>query len=541
MTSHVRPLPSTTPGWTRHTDVVVVGCGAAGLSAALRANALGLRVLIIAKSHVDGGSTPLAQGGLAAVIDPRDSFALHLADTLVAGAGLVDEVAARDLVAAAPSVIARLQGLGGNFDSEHLGLEGGHSMRRIVHAGGDASGAEVHRVLLRAVTDAGIEIMQHAVALDALLGDSHQVAGLVVGKVHHDRRRTLDVGQILAGAVVLATGGFGQAYDTTTNPAESTGDGVALAARAGAEIVDIEFVQFHPTVVYQAGRRGQCPLISEAVRGAGATIIDSRGRPVMNGRHPLGDLAPRDVVSALMYEEMTTGDGPSTNLWLDVRPIGSTRINEEFPTLAVTCRSLSLDPSRDPIPIAPGAHYACGGVRADMDGTTSLAGLYAVGEVAATGVHGANRLASNSLTEAIITGDRLGRLLGQFGAEPAGQPSPPAVRPGSVGVDSTVRPRLVRAMSTYAGVLRDESSLERLLATLASAEAASTAHVDLDVVEATNIHTVATLVANAALAREESRGSHRRSDFPQPQQHHEERITLRITDNELTIKVPVSQ
>ena len=256
-----------------------------------------------------------------------------------------------------------------------------------------------------------------------------------------------------ARAVVLATGGFGQAYATTTNPDGLTGDGLALAARAGAQLRDVEFVQFHPTVLWQESARGQCPLITEALRGAGAVLVDAAGQPVMAGRHPLGDLAPRDVVAAVMQQRMGRGDGPGDHLWLDATGLGRAVLERDFPTVTAACRARGIDPVADPIPVAPGAHYACGGIRADMDGQTSVTGLYAVGEAASTGVHGANRLASNSLTEALITGRRAGNLLGQVLPEPAASLRPPAAGPG---IDPAARPALAAAMSRHAGVLRDQ-------------------------------------------------------------------------------------
>ncbi|HUZ23978.1 MAG TPA: FAD-binding protein [Streptosporangiaceae bacterium] len=554
----VRYLPAAPVTWTREADVVVVGAGVAGLSAALEASAHGRRVLLVCKSGLDAGSSPLAQGGLAAVLDPADTRELHRQDTLTAGAGLCDDAAVDVLVSAAPGEIAWLAALGARFDAGPLGLEGGHSRPRIVHAGGDASGAEVHRVLRDAVLDSPVEILDHTVALDALLDEQGQVAGVLVaapaGPTGAPGGRRLAVGAIRAAAVVLASGGYGQAYATTTNPLGATGDGLALAVRAGAEVSDLEFMQFHPTVLWQPGARGQQPLITEALRGAGAVLIDASGRPVMAGRHPLADLAPRDVVAAEMHRRMAAGDGPATHLWLDATAIGRDRLADHFPTVTAACRAAGIEPSSDPIPVAPGAHYACGGIRADMAGRTTLAGLYAIGEVAATGVHGANRLASNSLTEAIITGRRLGRLLGSGlppGPLPAGRsavgfPAAPMVTAGSppaiagaadgAGAWPGSRADLAAAMSRYAGVLRDETGLEHLLQLLAAAQPAATHPLDLDTVEATNLHAVCVLVATAALTRTESRGCHRRSDAPWTRPEPARRIgMIRCRDGELDV------
>jgi L-aspartate oxidase len=350
------------------------------------------------------------------------------------------------------------------------------------------------------------------VALDALTDDRGAVGGVLAGVADHTGR--LRIGTVTARAVVLATGGFGQAYATTTSPAGVTGDGLALAARAGAALQDVEFVQFHPTVLWQADARGQCPLITEALRGAGAVIVDQTGRPVMAGRHPLADLAPRDVVSAVMQAAIEGGGGPG-HLWLDATGLGRATLEREFPTVTGLCRARGIDPVTEPIPVAPGAHYTCGGIQADMNGRTSVPGLFAVGEVASTGVHGANRLASNSVTEALITGRRAGERLGRELPALAGPLHRPAAGPG---VDPAVRPTLAAAMSRYAGVLRDPDGLEQLRDQLDQAPPArperapgspSLPSLDLDTVEATNLHLVSVLLTVAALARTESRGAHR--------------------------------
>jgi L-aspartate oxidase len=443
------------------------------------------------------------------VLDPLDSLELHLADTLEAGAGLSDEVEAAELVAAAPGAIASLLSLGGKFDTTHLGLEGGHSKARITHAGGDASGAEVYRVLREAVAAAKIETLEFTVAIDLLLDSQGRVVGLVAGGMGGDGE--LNVGVIDTTCVVLASGGLGQVYTTSTNPAGATGDGLALAARAGAEISNIEFVQFHPTVIYLPGRAGQTPLLTEALRGAGAHIVDSNGNSVMAGQDPRGDLAPRDVVSITMYRRMQS-DGLA-NLWLNAAPIGAARLGAEFPSMMKVCHELGIDPMRSFIPVAPGAHYSCGGIRSNLSGDTSIPGLYAIGEVACTGVHGANRLASNSLTEAIVSGQRVGRALGIREVARSGGAAPVAV--GS-GVFPGVRTAMAAATSAGAGVLRSATGLANLLGYLGVAPVADTTALTLDVLEATNLHTTSTLIAYGAQLRQESRGCHRRSDFPYP-------------------------
>jgi L-aspartate oxidase len=457
--------------------------------------ARGRRVLLVTKDDLGGGSTPFAQGGMAAVLDQSggDSFAQHAADTLAAGAGLGDPAAVSSLVSSAPDVIGWLSSLGARFGQGHL--EGGHSRPRIVHAGGDAVGAEVHRVLADAVLASPVSVLPHAVALD--LVDEGLLVGLVRPGV-----AVLDVGVVRTSAVVLATGGFGQAFATTTNPAGVTGDGLALAARAGAVMRDLEFTQFHPTVLWSADAAGQCALITEALRGAGAVIVDDSGRRVMTDG---GDLAPRDVVSAAMHARMAaTG---AAHLWLDATMVGRSRLEEVFPTVTAACRKHGIDPAADPIPVAPGAHYACGGIQADLDGRTSLPGVFAVGEVARTGVHGANRLASNSLTEAMIMGRRVGEALG---AKLPDAVAPSPVVHADLGAAPSARPALAQAMSRYAGVERDETGLRTLLGLLDRTPGSTT--LDLATVEATNLHAVSSLVAMAALARRQSRGCHRRSD-----------------------------
>jgi L-aspartate oxidase len=534
----LRFLPSPTPRWSRDVDVMVVGSGAAGLSAALEASEYGRRVLLVTKGTLRSGSTPYAQGGLAVVSDADDSFEAHARDTLVAAAGLADEDRVRSLVTSAPDVVRVLNGLGAHFDLGSLGLEGGHSHRRIVHAGGDAIGAELHRVLRGALLAADVEIMEHTIAIDAVTNEVGDVVGVVAGRIGADG--ALDVGVITAPSVVLATGGYGQAFSSSTNPAEVTGDGLGLAVRAGATVTNVEFVQFHPTVLFSQGHRGQSPLITEALRGAGGTIVDVDGQPVMRGQHPLGDLAPRDVVSFTMLQRMNRGDGPSTHLWLDARGIGAKRLAREFPTTLDICRKAGLEPAKELIPIAPGAHYACGGVSADLEGNTSLVGLYAVGEVAATGVHGANRLASNSLTEAVIAGRRLGQRLARDNA-----PRRESIRRlgddrlVGRGVDASTRDSLAVQMSEYAGVLRDRDGLETLLETLDTTVASVRTDIDLATVEATNLHTSSVLVASAALLREESRGCHRRSDFSETSDAWGHAITLRVVDGEVLAETGV--
>ncbi len=535
-----RPDQPDGPGWwERDADVVVVGSGAAGMSAALAAAGHGLRVLLISKDDVGGGATPLAQGGLAAALGPGDTAVLHQRDTAAAGAGLCDPGAVATLAAEAPGEIGRLAVRGARLGHGPLHREGGHSQPRIVHAGGDAAGAEVHRVLRASLLDSPVGTLTRCAAVDVLTSPDGRVGGLLAGLV--SAAGELRLGAVYAPAVVLATGGFGQAFGTSTNPAGLTGDGLALAARAGAELRDVEFVQFHPTVLWQQAARGECPLITEALRGAGAVLVEAAGQPVMAGQHPLGDLAPRDVVSAVMQQRMTEPDGPAGHLWLDATMLGRATLERDFPTVTAACRARGIDPATEPIPVAPGAHYTCGGILADLDGRTSIPGLYAVGEAASTGVHGANRLASNSLTESLITGRRAGDLLGTAAprrthAELAGTGRAADLRGPAAGpgMSPAARPSLAAAMSRHAGVLRDRAGLESLLCLLDQAPVAGRG-LDLAVLEATSLHTVCTLVVTAALARPESRGCHRWRDVPAVSAGPAQHTVLRARDTHLDV------
>lgn len=476
-------------------DVVVVGSGAAGITAALAAAGRGLSVTIITK-RLHGGATPLAQGGLAAALGPGDDPDQHATDTLQAGAGLCEPEVVRDLTKNAPGAIEALIGLGARLERRALRREGGHHRHRVVHSGNDATGAEVHRVLLAALAASQVRVLDRAIALDLVPG------GLLVGTAGASGQLVLS--RLSAGAVIIAAGGPGQAFATTTAPAEATGDGIALALRAGVELRDPEFVQFHPTVLHVPGAPGQRPLITEALRGAGAVLRTYDGAPLMAGLHPLGDLAPRDVVSAAMAHRQTAGD---PHLWLDATHLDSGMLETGFPTVMAGCRSTGVDPVSDPIPVAPGAHYYCGGIRADLHGRTSLPGLLAVGEVASTGVHGANRLASNSVTEALIAGSNAGLMV-----EPglsAGWDLPERERPATA--DPAGRAVLATAMSLHAGVLRSAEGLTGLLGALAEPSAGP---LTLEAAEAANLRAVSELIVTAALAREESRGCHRRTDAP---------------------------
>jgi L-aspartate oxidase len=513
-------------GWHRTTDVVVVGSGAAGLMTALDLSEAGVAVTLVTKGDLGDGSTAWAQGGLAAVLGPDDDAELHVRDTLVAGAGLCDEAAVRALVDEAPEAIARLQQLGARLDLDRDGRpaltrEGGHSRDRIVHAGGDASGAEVTRTLATVLRARGIDVLERTAALEALRDREGAVVGLRIARIRDDGS-LVDAGDLRARATVLATGGYGQVYAATSNPADSTGDGLALALRAGAEVADVEMVQFHPTVLWTGpGAEGQQTLISEAVRGEGAVLVDDDGRRIMPAAHPLADLAPRDVVSATIAAHLAaTG---ADHVFLDARHLGEDFLARRFPGISLACRVAGLDLAREPVPVAPAAHYSCGGVLADLDGRTSVTGLFAVGEVTCTGVQGANRLASNSITEGLVAARRCAALLA---TELPGTGEPVEPVPGTA-IAPGERQTITSATTRHAGVLRDADGLTRLSHVLAAARRHDGA-VDLAAVEATALHTVATLLAAAASARTESRGCHRRADAPATRSEWQVRLVHRL-------------
>jgi len=534
-------LSAPDPSWERDVDVVVLGSGAAGLSAALAARPV-RSVLVITKDELAAGSTTWAQGGLAGVLHPEDSLEHHVSDTVTAGAGLCDEAVVRELVTEAPKSIRYLMRLGAAFDPDETGdeialtREGGHSHHRIVHSGGDRSGLEVQRTLDQSAVAAGVEVMSRTFALDLLVGRAadgeRQVAGVRVGSLD-TQGQVVSVGHVTARAVVIACGGYGQVFASTSNPPAVTGDGVALALRAGLPVTDVEFVQFHPTVMWTgADARGQQALVSEAVRGEGAILYDAEGERVMKGVHPLEDLAPRDVVAAAITRRMARlreqGAEVSDHVYLDATHLGD-RFHERFPGITEACRAIGIDPAVDRIPVAPASHYACGGIRAGLDGRTGLRGLFAAGEVSRTGVHGANRLASNSLTESVVTGTRLGRDLAwelPDRVEPMFDAAP--VVTGLL--DPARLPEVRSAMSRHVAVLRDASSLA-----LAGDEVAAIARsLDRGVEpsvqswESTNLLTVATAVIAAASARTESRGCHRRTDFADPRDVWRTSIDVRL-------------
>lgn len=500
------------PGWTAEADVIVVGSGIAGLTTALQCRTYGLSVLLVTKARVDEGSTKWAQGGIAAALGEGDSPEDHEKDTLVAGAGLCDVDAVHVLVTEGPEAVRKLIERGAIFDKEASGeialtREGGHLRNRIIHAGGDATGAEVSRALLAAVqNDPEIEVVEHALVLDALKSEDGDVCGVTLHVIGAGSRD--GVGRALAKAVVLATGGLGQVFAQTTNPSVSTGDGVALALRAGAKVADVEFIQFHPTVLWLGdGSEGQQPLISEAVRGEGAYLVDDKGHRFMKDLHSLAELAPRDVVAiSIMRVMQATG---AHHVWLDVRHLEG--FEERFPTIFASCIAHGINPLKDLIPVAPASHYASGGVRVDLNGRTSVAGLYACGETACSGVHGANRLASNSLLEGLVFS---ARIAADIAANLPEQGIPVENASKAILLDPSVRHDLQVSMSRGAGVLRSSDSLLKTSGDLTRLEDRISTQPCVEAWETTNLFQLAQAILKAALIRQETRGSHWREDFP---------------------------
>ena len=505
--------------WAAAADLVVVGSGVAGLSAAAEASRLGLRVVVVTKDAPDEGSTRWAQGGIAVVLGDvaGDSLDAHVADTLAAGGGLVDDAATREILAGGPDAVAELRSRGAVFDAAtETGArlartrEGGHGTTRVIHAGGDATGAEVERALLAALPGEVTVLAGHtAVAVrrhaDGRVRGLDVVAGAsgATGEAEASR----DLGVVTAPAVLLATGGVGGLYETTTNPAVATADGWALALRAGATLADVEFVQFHPTALRVPGLRGRAPLVTEALRGEGARLVDLAGRPVMAGVDPRGDLAPRDVVAGAITAVLaTTG---ADHVLLDATGVPDVR--RRFPTVTASCDMLGVDLARDPIPVRPAAHYACGGVVTDTRGRTGVPGLWAAGEVARTGLHGANRLASNSLLEGLVVGRRAGADIARALAGPRR-----VVRPGEPGrlvAGVADRAVLQAAMSRGVAVGRDAAGLAAVSDVLESVTV-ERALTDRAAVEDAALTLAAGALLAAAGSRTESRGCHLRRDHP---------------------------
>jgi L-aspartate oxidase len=469
---------------------VILGAGLAGLTAALAAG----KALVLSPTPLATGcSSAWAQGGMAAALSDEDAPALHAADTIAAGAGLCDPHAVDLLTTEGPAAVRSLAALGAPFDRQAdgafvLSLEAAHAKARVARVGGDGAGAAIMAAVIAAVRAApAIEVRENARARRLLQDKTGRVIGLIA-------QIDGDLVEILAPAVILATGGIGGLYAVTTTPAQVRGEGLGLAALAGAEIADPEFVQFHPTAI-DIGR-DPAPLATEALRGEGAILRDKTGRAFMADYHPARELAPRDVVARAIHAERTAGRGA----FLDATAAVGDHFPHEFPAVFAACMSAGIDPRVQPIPVTPAVHYHMGGVATDLDGRTSLDGLLAAGECAATGVHGANRLASNSLLEAAVFGARAGRAARDvtLGGEPLAAAPAPDLPDAALQV-------LRQAMSRDAGVIRDADGLARLVAVL---DALETAHGQAPTLVA------AQMIARAALARQESRGGHFRADFP---------------------------
>ncbi len=495
----------------QHFDYIIVGSGIAGLYAALKAREHG-SVLVLTKSSIDECNTRYAQGGIAAPIGEGDSAQLHLEDTLRAGAGLVDNEAARILTEEAADRIADLVGFGVPFDTLDgeitLGREGAHSLPRILHAGGDATGAHIEITLSSVAKQSRITILEHCLVASLRLVD-----GAIEGVEALDCRTNSRL-DFTCRILILATGGAGQLYKISTNPTVTTGDGTALAYRAGAEIMDMEFFQFHPTALRMPGV--QAFLISEAVRGEGAFLRNEQGRAFMTDYDPAAELAPRDVVARAILAEMNK-DG-TDHVYLDITHLPASRVTSRFPQIYRFCLDHDLDITTHPIPVSPAAHYTMGGVRTNTWGETNIRGLYACGEAACTGVHGANRLASNSLLETIVFAKRVIQrtLLKELRVnEPSAetislsQPKPAKVSPLDLGA-------LQSLMWDKVGIVRDGSSLVEAKTVISAWQASFGEPTDRPSHELASLLLCARLVTEGALIRKESRGAHYRLDFPKP-------------------------
>jgi len=505
-----RDLPRYTP------DILVMGSGIAGMSSALAAAEEGARVLMVLKDPPEQANTAWAQGGIAAAVEENGSVEAHIADTMRVGGSLCDLEVVRSVVSEAPAAIRRLVDLGTRFDHDEggrfsLGREAGHSVPRVLHAHGDATGVELVRSLVEATArHPGIHILTGVFVIDLLTADGRCVGALA-------RRRHGELVTILARAVIVASGGVGRLFRETSNVRGATGDGIAAAFRAGAAVRDVEFVQFHPTTLYLAG--SERTLITEAVRGDGALIIDNLGRRFVADVHPAAELAPRDVVSRAILEHFARRE--VTDVYLDMRHWPAGHVKKRFPGLARICGHYDLDPEQHPIPVRPAAHYFIGGIVADLDGRTDLDGLFACGEAACTGLHGANRLASNSLLEGVVLGHRAGLAASASrAAHFHGDIFHSDARTADaalVDVDD-LRKSLVSRMWRCAGILRDEAGLSdaveaivRWRIFLSRVKLSRRAGFELE-----NLLLLGNLVTAAATLRRESRGTHYRSDFSEP-------------------------
>jgi L-aspartate oxidase len=486
-------------------DFLVVGAGVAGLRAAIELSPAGT-VLVIAKDTLRESSSEYAQGGIAVALSDDDDIELHEADTLYAGDGLCDRAAVRTLVEEGPAAIEQLIEWGAEFDRDgkHLSFtrEAAHSRNRILHSHGDSTGREIARTLYqKAASIRNITFQTYAATTDLLM-DSGQVIGAVV----YDERNFLQI-PVYARAVLLATGGLGRVYSDTTNPDVATGDGVAMAWRAGAEIENIEFVQFHPTALNVPGAPRF--LLSEALRGEGAVLLNGSGERFMSRYHEMAELAPRDVVARAIVAELKRTGGPT--VFLDLTSREPEFIRERFPRVYKTCLHYGVDISTSPAPVRPAAHYAMGGIRTDLDGRTSLKQLFAAGEAACTGVHGANRLASNSLLEGLVFGERAGRAMRdqkEILQHQRAEIQPPLF-------PDVAEDEIRKLAWDHMGISRNGTDLKGAIDRLKSVKFLENPGARLPDYDLRSIHTVAGLIARSALKREESRGAHFRTDFPE--------------------------
>jgi len=502
-------------------DYLVMGAGVAGLRAAVKLAAHG-DVLVVTKESLAESNTHYAQGGIAVAMEGSNDVALHLEDTIAAGDGLVNRAAAQALVAEGPERVAELIEWGARFDRDARDggellrtREGAHSLPRILHANGDATGAEIGRSLLAfARAHPRIRFAEWTMVTGLVLVD-----GRVIGADLLDRDGLMR--RVCACAVLIAAGGAGQVYSETTNPAVATGDGIALAAEAGADLADMEFYQFHPTALALEGAPRF--LLSEALRGEGAYLRNDRGERFMERYHPLLELAPRDVVARAITREGMGDDGAPRPVFLDMRYVRGINLRERFPGISAFLARYQLDLARDLIPVRPAAHYLMGGIRTDLDGRTSVRGLYAAGEAACTGVHGANRLASNSLLEGLVFGSRAAKAMLEDDLPLAIAAAPDAVTAAMSSEDEDLLEihigQLRRAMWEHAGLLREESTLREGFAAQAAAETGIEHFIQRGkssrrLAEARALNRVARAILQSALARTESRGAHFRNDFP---------------------------
>lgn len=497
---------------TENVDCLVVGSGVAGLVTAWHAAAQGLKVNLLVKDSLIDSNTNKAQGGIAAVFGDDDNFDLHIADTLVAGAGLCDEAVVRLVVEEGKAEVEHLIELGAMFDRDSqgkiaLGREGCHCRNRVLHAKGDATGAEVVRSLIAAIkVQPNIKIIEHTYLVDLLTYYGRCQGAIVFSK------KTNQLTVIRTGAVVLATGGVGRLYNHTTNPEGSTGSGTAIAFRAGAALMDMEFVQFHPTSLVLDGAPNF--LISEAVRGAGGVLRNECGERFMPRYHELADLAPRDIVARAIYKEMRLAG--KSHVYLDISGISADEVNHHFPMITATCLEYGLDIMKNSIPVAPAAHYMMGGIQVNNQGESSIHGLFACGEASCTGLHGANRLASNSLLEGLAFGRRVACCIAE--RKPVIEPN---LQWHSNGLNETVaveisRDELQEEMNAKLGLIRKATEIEDLLGFIQLKQHLVTGKAarSVDDLEYLNMLTVCQSIAMAALMRTESRGGHYRSDYP---------------------------